>query len=771
MARFSEKDLKLLGYTNIKERGSSSEYNPDWKIFSAETVAGIKKVKHEFAYLYSRCSQENAKILKSSVKTPDNFFIITTKSGLSSKFLQSAYPQDVAVHIYEDLIWEKIKTIFQEYVNALNAGITTEKYYVTPRSEGAHPSRDRLDETIISYLEGKENAERIRVVSASAGVGKTTLSRHVITKLAKNSAKNHVIPTYLESSHWGKLQLKSVEDLWEIIHNSLIAFSPNLTITEDLFKHALTQGWLVFVFDGFDELCGQHESHFRAREVLDWLINIAKETDARIVITTRTLFWDKEVGETSEVVLQKLLPFQTPQAKDYFQKFFPEDNKSADRSVTLYKQLIEKSQRPRESGGGRVQFVNLPLCVGMIAQFVGGGGNLLEIGGGGTLIEQFLTQILQRERARQQLETSAKDQLSAFEEIAVDSVYSRYTEFELELLLLPVPGFVKSDISRLNVHPFLQATDNKKYRFSYAFLEPYLLASYLAKHISQIPVDNRSIWSIMEREANGKGYVIEHLVEILGTDSLENVERFYHSVPSKHFHAKSFLFHVAKTMVEESINLVTMKEKTDALLGIVGGTLYGEKRILQNLFIIGTVDKLDFSGVIIQNSEFRDVAFHKCGANSLTRFVDCRFSGDLSLEGSDKKHWAQVVLEDNCVCDRSANLVWGGILSSPISNKEEYIKDAMSLALEKFWHHGRFKASIRKQNWSKGTLGHSVYCKPILQVMLNKGLLSEASISGVHEGGYYFVRKALPDLQRFMDNRQLTGLIKEVYKTLLNQGN
>ena len=329
--------------------------------------------------------------------------------------------------------------------------------------------------------------------------------------------------------------------------------------------------------------------------------------------------------------------------------------------------------------------------------------------------------------------------------------------------MLFAAGFTESDIPRLKVHPFLRTTNSNKYRFSYAFLESYLLASFLAKCISTISV-NKHVQPIMEREANGKSYVIEHLVELLGPDSLKNIGKYYREQVGS---SRSFLFHVSKTIVEELIT--TMKEKTDVLFEIIGGDLYQKEKILERLFIIGTVDKLDFSGVTIKKSTFQDVTFSKCKADNHTRFTDCRFSGDISFDEADKKYWEQVALDQNCDCEPPTNLVWEGILNSPISGKKEHIIEALSLALRKFWHHGRFKATIKKEHWNKGTLGHSVYCRPILQAMLSKGILSEVPIAGVHEGGYCFDRRAIPDLQRFMDNRQLTGVIKEVYDAILHK--
>jgi hypothetical protein len=230
------------------------------------------------------------------------------------------------------------------------------------------------------------------------------------------------------------------------------------------------------------------------------------------------------------------------------------------------------------------------------------------------------------------------------------------------------------------------------------------------------------------------------------------------------------LFHTMKTMIEERTDLVTIKERTNLLFGLLSGSTYRQNQLLEKLYIIGTINKVDFTGVTIKDSVFNNVTFHKCGADEDTLFANSRFSGELNFEECDRRKWALVKL-DSCDLEPPTNLVWEGVSDQPVSNKDEHIFDALNLALCKFWHHGRFKATIRKNDWNKGTLGHSVYCKPLLRSMLSKGLVSEAHISGVQEGGYCFDRKAISDLQRFMDNRQITGRIKEVYDTLIQKGN
>ena len=56
---FSKQDLELLGYTNIVPVA----HDGVGKIFDAEASAGIKKVKHTFAYLPPTCTIQDAKNL------------------------------------------------------------------------------------------------------------------------------------------------------------------------------------------------------------------------------------------------------------------------------------------------------------------------------------------------------------------------------------------------------------------------------------------------------------------------------------------------------------------------------------------------------------------------------------------------------------------------------------------------------------------------------------------------------------------------------------
>lgn len=766
MPTFSKNDLDLLGYSDISEISPQSMHDRPWRRYRASVLAGVQRVTHDFVYLQSTCSLRDvqnlhANLSSSGLQSKEVFFI-TPRSGLPVSRLRNIFGRTSNVSILEDLVLSKLSSLFYDYISSLKEGIIPEKYYVAPRSEDTQGSDDRLDRRILEYLRGRggDPAGSVHVISASAAVGKTTLAREVVSKLIRDYGETpRIIPTFVESSHWGKLQLESVDDLWEIISNSLRNFSSGLAITEDLFEHALKQGYLVFVFDGFDELCTQRYSRFSAREVLDQLVEIAKETEARIVITTRTLFWEAEIGDTPEcVVMHRLRPFEGPQAKDYFHKYFGGDTRSASKARTLYGKLIRQSQRPRELGGGRVQFANLPICAGIIAQHIENEGDAaFDMSAEGTIVDRFLQQILQRECVRQNLSTPAHEQLKAFEQIAVE----QSPTFDLELLC--VAGFNEADIQKLNVHPLLHPVDNLSYKFRYAFLESYFLASYLAKTIRGIYQEDARAFPIMSGEANGKGYVMEHLVELLGSNAEQSLHQYFRSIPVAESSARSFLFHVAKTVVEGHIH------RTNALFQILVGGQGTKQWMVDSLFVVGIIDKLDLSNIEFNRCTFLNVNFIRCRANEDTKFLDCKFSGDLLFDGCAPSEWSRVQLK-NCSMDRSAELAWGGIRKDvSSSHRGEMIQHAMYLALSKFWHHGRFKASISASHWRRGPLGHTEYCQTILEEMLKQDVLMKILIGGLTEGGYAFNREVLPDLQRFMDNRQMTGRLLVIYQSIMRK--
>lgn len=762
---FTADDIRLLGYSEVSEI-ELREKDAQFQIHSAELKAGLKKIVSKFVYLKSGCTKSDLIILKSYLNKNDDLYIITPPSvKLTQDAIKDILGNKVPIFSHEQIIWDKIVDTFSEYLTSLKEdswGIARDNYFVAPRAENLSPN-DRLDKEIMEYFSKAIQAEGrdIIVVSASAGVGKTTLARKLVLDLAKTFNTYKLIPIYVEAKHWDKLKLDTVSELWDIIDNSIHNYSHS-NLTSDLFYHVLKEGYLVFVFDGFDELCGQKNTQFNAQEEIDRLASIATNSDAKIMITTRSLYWENAISKSPKnVKLYNLSPFNTQQAKDYFDKKFKFERDKYSKACEIYSQLIA-SNNPRNDGGSREQFVNLPLVVGMVGTFVDQGG--LKLSTTGDVITDLMFQMCEREIIRKGLTTNTKRQFKAFEDLAVLKMEESNPTFCLDDF--GMTDFDPIDIPKLVDH-FLLDKSGDYYTFAFDFYPQYLRASFLTEKLMIGEVSNKDAWRLMSQESNGKSYILEHMLPMLGADITEMIKLWYANVPIEHVDSKSFLFHLAKSFVgkEESV----MLERTNRLFTIFYPNFLKD-RIIRNANFIGQLDKLDLSGISFIGCNFRDVSFSKCRADENTKFINCRFSGMLEFPGCAIKEWSQVQMIDTITLS-PANLIWEEMLEEGkfFPRKEDHVKDALKLALNKFWFSGRLKATLRKDDWNKGTLGHSFYCKPVLDAMLKTGFIMEIEISNVPEGGYSCNHDSVEDLQRFMDNGMITGKIKEVFDLLLKK--
>jgi hypothetical protein len=777
----TREDLEILGYQTTSEQNFDS-----FDVFTAFAPAGLDRVEAGFVYLKSNYRNVDAEAAKGKLPKSGKGYVVIPKhlSGDRMGGLNAIFGPAVKVLIYEDLIWGKVTQVFEEYLANLQQNIPQERYYVAPRKEHSDP-RARLDDEIIGILTDLKPIGDgiVTVVRAPAGIGKTTLARQLAKALAdrvrsaETIAKSRVIPVFVESSHWGKLQLGSVEELWEMIDNSLRVFSPNLRISKALFEHLLRRGYLAFIFDGFDELCSHRQSAFTPRSVLDELCVLASASSAKIMVTTRTMFWEGAVGASYQGArILDLAPFNKQQAYGYFDNVFKNDPKKRDQARGLYSELI-KSNRPPTPGGARVQFFNQPICVQMIGRCVEKDiGDTFEFEEGKSLVYQFLRQICERERRRQGLMTAPDIQLAALEQVASAELSTAGAVFDLRWC--EAAGFDSRDIPRLVDHPLLSTSDagdgQHRFCFRYDFLPEFFRARYLVSCMRNLSVTlvNRDAraWDLMASEANGKGNILEHMLPLMETKDLSLVAGCYAAASSllgKGPRAKSFLFHLIRLLTDSVEQSLSKDERAERVFSLVGGKGFDSKKEVTGLYVEGQIDKLDLRGIHFVECAFVDASFVDCVADLRTKFEKCSFAGTFEVTGTEQKSWGDVVIDEECTLEFPSNLAWEAISKHGAGSKEENVRDAMKLGLAKFWRNGQPHLSIAGLYWSKGALGYSVHCKPLLDALLRGGVLQKIKIAGVQEGGYAFSREALPDLQRFIDNGQLTGKLREAYRMLL----
>ena len=289
---FTQKDIKLLGYAKTNRIHTSTTYD----VIDATTTVGLESVTTRFIYLKARCTVDAAgDAARRWRDAATRTYVVKAKSmPVPIRRLQDIFGRNYHVQEQDELVWTVLSATFSEYLQQISQNVPREQHFISPRL--SKPDiRDQLMPKLLDYLTArspeKDNGT-LKVLSANAGVGKTTLSRQLIHTLAERINERRTIPVYVEAQHWQKrLNISSVDELWDVIDNSLRMFSaPPLQMTETLFHHALRQGYFCFIFDGFDELCSEAATHFDPPTILADLSDAVLQSEARILLTTRNAF-------------------------------------------------------------------------------------------------------------------------------------------------------------------------------------------------------------------------------------------------------------------------------------------------------------------------------------------------------------------------------------------------------------------------------------------------------------------------------------------------
>ena len=780
MARqFNEHDLRLLDYESVELKHDEPD---ELSVFDAVAKAGADRVTHRFIYLKSRCTRKGAlQAVSYLAETP----VPAKTYGVKASSLHGQAVLGIIEHAgcrlqsHEDLIWGQLRDVFGPYLASLSETMALAPSFMQPHLKGLEDGRGEALPPIMRYMQSVAPGDngQVRVLSAHAGIGKTTLARHLVCQLAERCKSSRVVPIFVEAHHWERLDLGEIDGLWGIIKNSLDVIDPTLEcsrrLSAALFRHALRQGYLSFVFDGFDELCGSDV--FDADRVLQELAEMARESEARVLVTTRTLFWDAQIhSPPANVSVWSLDSFNSQQAHGYFRAEFGQNSAVTKRAESLYNSLREESQTPREQTGSiRDQFVNLPLCIRMIADLVksrAATAVTFPSISSGSILQRVLLGFCQRELRRIGIVSPADAQLTSFVDRAVDSNQLNPI-FDVEDLVLAVNGIKEDDLARLDRHGLLDRDPGSgRYRFRYDFLGPHLravaIAEWLTAPTSSASFGPRHLSRIMRAEADGQGFVHEQLLTLLDPNSVGDLMLRGREV-GRDGPAGSFIFHLAHELIER--RQLPREEATRTLLaGLNGVSPEAWDGVLAGWEFRGTLESLHLAGVKLRRCKFRDVVFRRCVVDRRTEFSGCVFDGDLRFEGDVEtpvSQWVTVSVAPDCEMSGQARFAWSDVLGGHSASREARVAEVLRIGLEKFWYSGQIRAKVHHDDWSKGLLGRTGRSEPLLALMQKAHLVNID-----FRGRIVLARDAFPDLQNYMDNDQRSGRIQDVYELLDRDG-
>ena len=407
----------------------------------------------------------------------------------------------------------------------------------------------------------------------------------------------------------------------------------------------------------------------------------------------------------------------------------------------LYGQLCQESSTPRQNVGSvRAQFVSLPLCVRMLADFVQNDGLSIGPPDSNPILQRILTAICEREIARQGLITSVENQLESFRDMAVTYHDDINPRFEIDDLFLCTNGFDDRDLNKVIDHALIAQPDTEttddRHCFRYDFLGPHLRAVAIAGWLRAAKNDfiPQDVVRIMEKEAEGKGHVLEQLSMCLDpNDDFPTVMQRCRSASRSNDRVASFIFHVAQALVGRNPEVTTAEERARMLFSEINGPL-GWTGGLDGWTFRGLIDRLDLRGLVFTRCKFISVSFRNCTADGTTVFENCVFEGDLGFEPKTAG-WRRTKVQPSCQMKFPTDAIWEDVLQRRSEDYSARAEEILRIGLRKFWRHGRIKRSLKVNDWKKGGLSRFGQAAKLMDIMLNVSLVNKAHISGVEEGG------------------------------------
>ena len=774
-----ETDLEFLGYHNVKREPPQDFgcHQQRCRIFKAHIRAGITEHIHWFVYLLTECIDEDirnveeAVLGKRSIFAEEKCYIVIPESMSGRNVLTQLKDKD-RVYVFEELMWEKVQQAFSEYIQGDADRIRNlqAEYYVEPQVEEHRGSPLSL-KNLSDMFSGKSADESIVVIKADAGVGKTTLAAKIASKLAEQWKKSRVIPLLLTGqTNWRELgeRARNVTNLGDILILLLEASGSEFPLRQtEQFTRIMQLGYFALIFDGFDELTKTGEATpFSPQENFDWLASIAKDSSTRIMLTTRHSFWDREINESTAKnhKILRLEPFDPEGVSKYFKQYFSGKEKSDvlyGKAKSFYSEL-QKSQGNNANGNS---FFNLPACAMMIAHQIGKGGDNNGIITENTTQEdpsrELFLQILRRENIRQQTQVQAENMHKVFENIAVTS-----NVFTLDYIVTDPECEIKpEDIDKIVDHAFLKENNNRsgEFLFKTDFLLHYMQASYVRRHIMGKQESllnecrkNKELRKLIEGEADGSGYLIERVSHVLDIPDMGKVVDLHKKcVGGQLDWMQSFLFHIiAKTVISRMHN-ESQKERGDTIRSLLIGR---DEQHVTNLHIRGKISEVYLVDWEIRDSSFVDFSLEKGKHNSGLWFINCKFSGSLTLPNDSRARF------ENCTSDGAARLALNQVGSAEITKED--IRNHLKLILSRFWFRRRLRArTISEDDWNTGRTTVIEQSYSLLDMLNRENLIEKHK----HYPRLQIKKDAINDIKEFMENGIIQGRVESVLIRMENK--
>jgi len=744
----------------------------------------------EILYLYADVTRDGARLARTWINRKKD----------KSK-IRVVHAPSVTLSIIEDMRDASIKCISlgDYFLSFMNRQI--EEYlgkikdlphdnYIDPQIDTPVGIPRKFPNPVLGALTDSSEAKGlVAVLLGEPGQGKTHMSKFLAAELTKK----RVIPVYVHSEQWWKMQVEDLSSIWKTIVSSFRYFNAPIGWAEGVEKEfvnvALKLGVFVLIFDGFDEFVHWNRGTIDPRESVQELINLAEETGTKLCITSRTSFWAAEISEAdgeAELVGKDRLfeytiqPFDVNHAANYFKKRFVGKEDLIISSSRLFELLKQDSSNDVMSFVGRGFFLSL------VADLVSRGFSAERIGATDqTRLQWIMEALCQREQVRQKLPLDATSQLSVLREFATITARGEERNSETlrmvlgvnaDLELSQIEELVKNP-AKLKDHPLINFRKNSD---TWLFTQDQIEYVLLAEQILDLCLDsqkNDQLALLLNDAEFTKALqtevattMVQQIFESKRTGALDFCKEIIakmsslYSPPQANDSATGcyqFAGRLALLAASRAYSKGTDRtERTGALLNLLPqGQLIGVQ-------FVGTMSGLDLRDLTISNCHFDTVTFANCRFSSMTDFNNCRFT---DLRVSNCEQFGQVTWsKSNRFDEQSRNLIEAELVTAGRKgySAENLVAD-LDCLIRKFLPRetSGFK-NIEERNLSRGLIAHSVHKNYIIDYF-KRNFLDSRPVAG--KALFSVIMGARPDFVFYLSNGMHTGKLAMLKDDLMRK--
>ena len=745
-------DLRLLGYEVVTELPPAD--------LGLETLncrafcgvdSGFERLKHTFVYFMASNTEQALRQHLPALRRFGGFIVIpnTLRDSAAGRLLHAEFPQ--RLRVYDDMMWTRISSLLAPYLQHVSGLVETlrEEHYVPPSLPGLQIQRDALD-YLVDFCSGAALSHgNIIVVEANPGVGKTALATMIAWRLSSVSSRVKVVPVFLPADLWRSPDPDpDPENLIDVLRRMKFPLCDD----EDAFSRLLQQGYIALIFDGFDELRNDSQT---PKQRFEWLQNIADSSNARIIVTVRSSFWEREVagaGDLDTVDSVRIEPFSQSDRLAYWRKRLPEPA-DVEAAARMHGRYISSA---RET----IELFQLPNCASMIADCIARaraegipGGDAVPLDESTAkpvdLVERFFAEVMERERVRQGLATTTPAARAAFQEIAI-----HYRDDELfDETDLELSGVAPADLKLLRDHALLNHEQHGRFRFRYAvvpqrFRSARFLAAVLDQEVTDaVPSDFKTL---VESEADGGGELPDQIAKIMTAPEAPCFAKVHHA--TQHDGLKSLIFHILSAYVSFSMAGQSCADLWKGLVRLLGGT----RNSISGLCVNGTIEGYNIGNFAIHDSRFTHLVLNS--EVQRLRFETCQFDGALFVPRG-----CRFV---NCDAQGEARLTIASLESGPRLDKDD-LRDYLRTALKRFVVRGGGYKTVREHDWRTGEVGQIDAVFAILNELVANGVVQKEPADG--RAKMTLTRQGQRWVARFLGQGSLQAGLHDVFVAMLKK--